>query len=684
MNGPFFSKLWDWFCDCWTRPPRSTDSLENVCVGVTGAGENPLLGRVCTEPSLAEWPIVSATDPPICYGGVGACEPMPTAFRVAFPCKVPGSTCSDPSGEGCDPTAFLTTPSGVAGIYPPYADCPGCWTMTVAGLSSAGALSACCTALSGSQLLCYKPQATAQSGTSIIWGTDCVTSSTSPTHCGPSPSEMTRRREWTLEYIKADELWRLSSFHKIQQPIYELSDATPCTGDTKVLVRVSTSGTGCETSPATITITRGTTEDCEDCPTYEEPGCHILLVRTCGEDGYAVRSSVEVSADNSDDVICMPTQGENAVACCGIGCDYTLDECCALEKREFAGYNDPWFDTSALPEIVWALDLDADPPTLTGTFSEGNVVYEVNADGLQCRGVTHLNKVSTTLSDALSRKFPPFVCMVSDYTLTCNVRIVTDAGAANDVCVNAGYDEETGHVDFCNCFDTCEPSIFGSIEVANCDAIPVCATRTGVSTAVVEGVDPKTIYPRIACIQFWNGTQFVVLTQVIYCAGTEAAPNRWASDWYCTAGDPEELNPRNCTPCTAFLGSYLGTTFALKDECQTLPFFEGPEDMEDCVCVEVESCCEFEGEVPELTLSDGTDSTTLLWSDVTNSWSLSGPGFICGENVTIFLECEAGVYTLLISTMSDGYEVIMDIVSCDPFELSGTLPELGCTLSITL
>lgn len=633
-------KLWGWACSCFSNPPRPGVNLDNDCYGptATGAGENPLNGLICTEPPQFITTIIAATDPPKCYTGPASpCDPMPTLWRVAFACRVPGSTCSGTgtgtgtgsgTGTGCDPITVLTHPTGPPSVIPPYQDCPSCWTASPFGISGGfgNISSACCEQLNGLRTFCYVPSSSV--GNSLVWGSNCVNSNGTGTGtgtghgCFPQPADANRRK-WQLEYDKVLKKWSLFSFNVVQTPRYELADEDPCTGSTKVLSLVDPGGatSGCADAPPTITITRQT--DCSACSDYNEPGCQVMLVRQCGTDGYGTFSYIPVSADPSRPVICAPTRGHDVQTCCDVDCDYTFNEgdCCPIQGSPFIGSLDPWFDRRGEVK-VWDLDLAASPVTLTGTFIEGTIVYEVDSYGLQCTGVTKLNQVSTTLPTELARIYPQTACMVPDQLLTCNVRIPHGTGTIHSgnfsVCACAGYtDFENGQQQFCDANDTCNPSILGAITIGTC-TVPVCATRQ----AIITGRDPdaKTIYPRIACCYIYDGEHNTVVTQVIYPVGPGS---RWASDWYCTPYNPDDPNPRNCAPCTATIGEFKGTTYANKGACDTLPFFAGPSGgLGDCRCGPI-TCCPYISSPETFFVTDsGGGSATL-----TKGATIFGPGW---------------------------------------------------------
>ena len=74
---------------------------------------------------------------------------------------------------------------------------------------------------------------------------------------GPDKNDRIRSK-WHLSYDIDAQLWTLRSFNRIDYPVYTLSDASPCDGDTKTLL-LSDRGSaadGCGVAPAEVTITR--------------------------------------------------------------------------------------------------------------------------------------------------------------------------------------------------------------------------------------------------------------------------------------------------------------------------------------------------------------------------------------------------------------------------------------------
>ena len=77
--------------------------------------------------------------------------------------------------------------------------------------------------------------------------------------CSTGPETNDRiRSKWNLDYDIDAQLWTLRSFERIDYPVYTLSDANPCDGDTKTLL-LSDKGDaadGCGVAPEEVTITR--------------------------------------------------------------------------------------------------------------------------------------------------------------------------------------------------------------------------------------------------------------------------------------------------------------------------------------------------------------------------------------------------------------------------------------------
>ena len=74
---------------------------------------------------------------------------------------------------------------------------------------------------------------------------------------GPETNDRIRSK-WHLEYDIEAQLWTLRSFERIDYPVYTLSDASPCDGDTKTLLLADKgdAADGCGVAPAEVTITR--------------------------------------------------------------------------------------------------------------------------------------------------------------------------------------------------------------------------------------------------------------------------------------------------------------------------------------------------------------------------------------------------------------------------------------------
>lgn len=530
--------------------------------------------------------------------------------------------------------------------------------------------------------------------------------------CGPAPYDA-QRRLWQLGYNKTAMKWRLESLASIQSPRYELFDENPCVGETKILEEVVSFGvtSGCETAPATITITRGTDDQCMACNSYLEPGCQVQLVRQCSSDNYALRHTSVVSANPKLSHICQQDRGKAIKQCCDVGCNYTPDTsgsppCCSVQKVPYTAHNDPWFDTLTASVDIWRLDFSADPVQLIGSFFEGDIVYEVDINGVQCgKTPTQLYRSDelTTLPDDLKQLYPTNVCMVGDTLKTCNVRAdlpeygEVDENYAGGPCDNAGYDPETGHEDFCACNDSCAPVIAGAIVTGKhgeCVSI-VCAARIAVSQ---RDPDAKSKYSYIACASILNqsSNRYDVLVQVIYCVGPD---DRWAADWYCSKGGDDDFGPytfRVCGPCSLYIGDYLGTTYSHRGQCDTLPNF-GPPGVNaggfggvgygkdgGCICGTVGPCCDgvvsLGGTVPDTlyaTVSGSASAVvTLTYGTVipvsTSYTGWAGAVTICGHSVTIYFWCQDNQWTMFLA-FPDFCVAIPSYgtatVTCDPFEV---------------
>jgi len=74
---------------------------------------------------------------------------------------------------------------------------------------------------------------------------------------GPETNDRIRSK-WHLDYDIEAQLWTLRSFERVDYPVYTLSDASPCDGDTKTLLLADKgdAADGCGVAPAEMTITR--------------------------------------------------------------------------------------------------------------------------------------------------------------------------------------------------------------------------------------------------------------------------------------------------------------------------------------------------------------------------------------------------------------------------------------------
>ena len=74
---------------------------------------------------------------------------------------------------------------------------------------------------------------------------------------GPDKNDRIRSK-WHLSYDIDAQLWTLRSFNRIDYPVYTLSDASPCDGETKTLLLADKgdAADGCGVAPAEVTITR--------------------------------------------------------------------------------------------------------------------------------------------------------------------------------------------------------------------------------------------------------------------------------------------------------------------------------------------------------------------------------------------------------------------------------------------
>ena len=85
----------------------------------------------------------------------------------------------------------------------------------------------------------------------------CLSTGVVPSNTGPETNDRIRSK-WNLDYDINAQLWTLRSFNRIDYPIYTLSDASPCDGDTKTLLLADKgdAADGCGVAPAEMTITR--------------------------------------------------------------------------------------------------------------------------------------------------------------------------------------------------------------------------------------------------------------------------------------------------------------------------------------------------------------------------------------------------------------------------------------------
>ena len=85
----------------------------------------------------------------------------------------------------------------------------------------------------------------------------CLSTGVVPSDTGPETNDRIRSK-WHLDYDIEAQLWTLRSFERIDYPVYTLSDANPCDGDTKTLLLADkgSSADGCGVAPAEMTITR--------------------------------------------------------------------------------------------------------------------------------------------------------------------------------------------------------------------------------------------------------------------------------------------------------------------------------------------------------------------------------------------------------------------------------------------
>ena len=85
----------------------------------------------------------------------------------------------------------------------------------------------------------------------------CLSTGVVPSNTGPETNDRIRSK-WHLDYDIEAQLWTLRSFNRIDYPVYTLSDASPCDGETKTLLLADkgSAADGCGVAPAEVTITR--------------------------------------------------------------------------------------------------------------------------------------------------------------------------------------------------------------------------------------------------------------------------------------------------------------------------------------------------------------------------------------------------------------------------------------------
>jgi hypothetical protein len=95
------------------------------------------------------------------------------------------------------------------------------------------------------------------SGISVAFPGDTITITVPAGSTGPETNDRIRSK-WNVEYDINAQLWTLRSFNRIDYPIYTLSDASPCDGETKTLLLADKgdAADGCGVAPAEMTITR--------------------------------------------------------------------------------------------------------------------------------------------------------------------------------------------------------------------------------------------------------------------------------------------------------------------------------------------------------------------------------------------------------------------------------------------
>jgi hypothetical protein len=516
------------------------------------------------------------------------------------------------------------------------------------------------------------------------WPTTITLTRRSAAVCGPRAAQRYKSK-WRLEYDTALTKWTLRSFNAVEYPIYSLIDANPCNGSPKTLVlQTPTGDSGCRDYPTTLTLTPSTSCNCN---TIYGTGCSVNLWRQCGQTTYQYRTGGPLSAIY--DANAIDDQADQLPAgygCCDAGYFYTWSggDCCPSQKREFFGHVDPWKD--ATYNVIWELDPTTDPPMLAGSFAQGTVLY-CGDTAMVCDGSTHFTRVNSTLEDGIN--FPLSCCVVADKVMTCNVRYTGTESPQQ----NAGYDEVTGQEDFCLCNDSCAPALSGTIAIYDslgniCANQTICYSRQSLVVPVEEALT-KTEFPRIGCIRIWDGEKYNVLTQVVYCVATAEEPGLWASDWYCTQGTVEDTLIRQCNPCTAYLGTFLDTTYATKKECEQFPNFPYPTaGIGVCACAEPvqPSCCDGVELPSSVVISDGTESYGL--DAIADGWggSTNEGVMLCGgvydEYQGMAVTCVDGEWTLSIysGVVFPSVTISLTQVSCDPFELESTG---DCNITVT-
>ena len=207
---------------------------------------------------------------------------------------------------------------------------------------------------------------------------------------GPETNDRIRSK-WHLDYDINAQLWTLRSFNRIDYPVYTLSDASPCDGETKTLTLADkgSSADGCGVAPAEMTITRV-------CPPDRVGKSALLEDRK--PNGATGKRKRQCGCDCLDEV----DDRRQCATKCGGGTTGGCDECtCASEIT--------W--TVTLPDVI--VPGHGLEPIPAGT-------YELTHDYFcTWKHIGHDSGNQFTLHFTISGGVPSFLIQASDSGLCC-------------------------------------------------------------------------------------------------------------------------------------------------------------------------------------------------------------------------------------------------------------------------